>query len=416
MAIKDTLKSKREEAIKIVKEIEQQSLIIENNVRLSKTLLSSIENNSNEAKKLNTSLNRIIKTTNEAIVKFKNEKDNISRLLKQVNNFYSKKYLPLVSKIEDNETGFKARIKQGTTFKNEINKIAELSKKQYDEVKKYASELKKGYREIKSIDNSIRKLFDNSTKNNYEINEINKHVSKLETQIITLKTNLDNIYSESKINSKTITDLLNKSNKEFNEIQQIKEDSKQILEEIQSIYGIAAETGLSGEFDKRRSQLKKLIVKWEERIFYTSLGLLIMIVSMFLLQLYLYDWNLKDHTFDINFYVRFLIASPVVYYLFFCSNQYNQAKKLHDKYSFKTTLAMSIKSHIELLTQNTKLSEKDRMDKILEFVIEGFHKIYSEPYSDDDYKLKVKLANIEADLEKRILETITKTMKVNDEK
>lgn len=81
MAITDTLKSKRNEANKIVNEIIEQSKIIEKNVDKSKLLLSSIDTNSNEAKKLKSSLNRIISTTNAAILKFRNERDKVSSLL-----------------------------------------------------------------------------------------------------------------------------------------------------------------------------------------------------------------------------------------------------------------------------------------------------------------------------------------------
>jgi hypothetical protein len=413
MAITDTLKSKRNEANKIVNEIIEQSKIIEENVDKSNLLLSSIDTNSNEAKKLKNSLNRIISSTNDAIIKFRKERDKVSSLLTQVNNFYNKKYVPLVDKIENNETGFKARLRQGTAFKNEMKRINELSKKQYEEVKNYAVELRKRSKELRLIDTSIKKLFENSSNKNNEINKFHSNIKILEQQITILHKELDKIFNTSKKNNETISILLKKSNKEYLEIEDIKTDSEKVLTEIQDIYEIAAETGLSGEFDKRREQLKKLIIKWELRILITSSFLLVMIILMFLLQLKLYNWDLTNHTFDINFYVRFLIASPVVYYLYFCSTQFNQAKKLHDKYSFKTTLAMSIKSHIELLTKHEKFDDKDRMDKILEFVLNGFQNIYSEPYSQDDYKMKVKLANIEVDLEKRILETITKTLNIN---
>lgn len=289
-----------------------------------------------------------------------------------------------------------------------------MSKKQYQEVKNYATELKKRNKELRIIDTSIRKLFKNSSNRNTEISKIQSNIKTLELQITILHKELDRIFNTSKKNNETISILLKKSNKEYSEIEDIKADSEKILTEIQDIYEIAAETGLSGEFDKRRGQLKELIIKWEGRILFTSSFLLIMIIMMFILQLKLYNWDLTNHTFDINFYVRFLIVSPVVYYLYFCSNQFNQAKKLHDKYSFKATLAMSIKSHIELLTKHEKFDDKDRIDKILEFVLSGFQNIYSEPYSQDDYKMKLKLANIEVELEKRILETITKTLNINE--
>lgn len=411
METNDNFIPEREETSKLVDKINRESKLIENNLEKSKKLLSKLIESTSESNKLNSSVNRIISTIGESISKFRTERDKISKLLTQVNAFYDKKYIPLIDKIEDEKIGLNARLKQGTQFKNETLKIKESSQKQYEEVKNYASELRKTNKDLISIDSSIRKLFQNSTTKNSKVNEINENVTKLDLQVTRIHKNIEKLYIESQKNEAIISDLLSKSNKEYNQIQEIKTTSENLLSDIQTIYEIASETGLSGEFDKRRSHLKELLKKWEKRIFFTTLTLLILIVLLFIWQLSLYKWDITSHTFDVNFYVRFLIVSPIVYYLYFCTSQYNQTKKLHDKYSFKTTLAMSIKSHIELLTGHEKFNDKERINKILEFILEGFQRIYSEPYSDDDYKLKLKLANMEIDIEKRLIETITKTLK-----
>ncbi|MCY1636253.1 hypothetical protein [Marinifilum sp. D737] len=408
MATNDTLKSKRDEANKIVEEIKASFQIIEANLNESKSILKQHEDNSTETKKINTTLKRLAHSTEVAIAKFRSERDKVSRLLTQVNNFYEKKYVPLLNKVEDENTGFRARLKQGTQFKNEILKIKESSKTQYDEVKKFASELRKSNRELTVIDSSIRKLFQNSTNKNSKINEINAHVSELDKKILKTHDNLNKLFIQSQKNEKVISELLIKSNTEFENIRTIKSDSEKLLSDIQEIYEIAAETGLSGEFDKRRKHLKESLVHWEKRIFITTVVLLVVIIIMFVGQLWLYKWDIENHTFDINFYVRFLIASPIVYYLYFCSSQYSQTKKLHDKYSFKTTLAMSIKHHIQLLTEHEKFNKDERINKILDFVLDGFQRIYTEPHTNDDYKLKLKLANMEMDIEKRLIESISK--------
>ena len=413
MAANDTLKSKRNEANRIVEEIKESFQILEKNLEKSKSIVAQHEDNSAETKKLNTTLKRLVFSTNEAISKFRTERDKVSRLLTQVNNFYDKKYIPLINKIEDENTGFQARLKQGTQFKNETLKIKESSKTQYDEVKKYATELRKTNRELTTIDSSIRKLFQNSTNKNTKINEINAHVSDLDKKIKKTHDDLNKLFIESQKNEKSISELLKKSNEEFEKIEGIKSDSKKLLGDIQDIYEIAAETGLSGEFDKRRKHLKESLVKWEKRIFYTTLLLLAVIILMFVGQLWLYHWDIENHTFDVNFYIRFLIASPIVYYLYFCSAQYSQTKKLHDRYSFKTTLAMSIKHHIQLLTEHEKFNKDERINKILEFVLDGFQRIYTEPHTNDDNKLKIKLLNMENDIEQRLIEVISRTTGLN---
>jgi hypothetical protein len=67
---------------------------------------------------------------------------------------------------------------------------------------------------------------------------------------------------------------------------------------------------------------------------------------------------------------------------------------------------MTIKSHIELLTHVENFQSPERLDKILDFIIEAFNKIYNEPYSNDDFKMKVELANIKLDLQKNLLDKI----------
>ena len=119
----DTLKSKREEAIRIVSDLKEQSKVLEENVEKSKTLVAEIVVNTDETKKLNNSLKRITTNTNDALIKFRKERDLVSKLLTQVNNFYEKKYLPLLAKIDDKENGFKARITLSNQNKNEILNI-----------------------------------------------------------------------------------------------------------------------------------------------------------------------------------------------------------------------------------------------------------------------------------------------------
>lgn len=404
----DTLKSKREEANKIVEDIKVKFQIIEENFEKSKSILANHEINSKETKKINLNLNNIIISTNEAIDKFRKQKDRVSSLLTQVNNFYEKKYLPLLNKIEDDENGFKAKLKQGTQFEKEINYIKESSKNQYEEVKKFAKELRVIYKGLLTLNTSINTISNNIINKKSKIDDIYLLVSELYKKINNIHSNLNILFNESKNNERRISELLNKSNNEYDNIIKIKKNSEELLTKIQEVYEIAADTGLSGEFDKRRKHLEISLKEWQKRIFVTTLILLIVVIMMFIGQLWLYDWDMKSHTFDINFYIRFLIASPIVYYLYFCSSQYAQSKRLHDKYSFKTTLAMSIKNHIQLLTENEKFLKEERINKILDFVLDGFNKIYVEPYSNDDYKLKLKLSNIEMEIEKKIYESLSK--------
>lgn len=402
----ETLQKKRDEANRIVEEMLQQAKIIEAKVEESAKLINEIVVDSNEADKLKARLNTIINTTNATITKFRSERDSISKLLNQVNTFYSKKFQPLSEKIEDKQLGLKAILLSSESISTEIVKLKNLSTIQFNEVKSYANDLKKKNKELLNIDNSIRKILASATVHGQSIDAFHKLVKRQELEINKASETINLLLVASQKSNKIISELLDQSNNDYKEIKDIKFESSELLKEIQSIYDIAAETGLSGEFDKRRSHLQESLNKWEKRIFYMSLLSLALISALFFWQLWLCHWDIKSQASTVNFYLRFLMLSPVIYYLYFCSSQYSETKKLHDKYSFKTTLAMSIKNHISLLINEERFSDKERMDKILEFILEGFQKIYSEPYSDEEYKLKLKLANMKLDIQKKLLKKV----------
>lgn len=409
MAKKDTLLQKREQANMIVSQIEEQLKRVQNNATQSTLLLSSMSADIKGGKELNASLTKIISSSKITIENFRKERDKVSQLLKQVNTFYTKRYQPLADQINDKSTGLLSSVSFARTTKAELTKLKSISTAQFQAVKDYASELKKKNGQLITIDQQIRKLLDDTTVKNKNVSELNKSVLALETSIRTANKEIGSLHQDSQTKAATISKLLTDADAEFQNIQNIREASAGLLKDIQSIYNIAAETGLSGEFDKRAAILKRDLSKWELRILIMSTTLFVMIVLMFILQLWLYDWDIKNHTFDINFYVRFLIVSPVVYYLYFCSNQYSQTNMLFEKYNFKTTLAMSIKHHIQLLNQDEKFSAVG-IDRILDFVLDAFRKIYSEPHTTDDYRLKLKLANIQLDVEKKLTDAISRLL------
>lgn len=405
METNESLEKKREQANKLVQEIQFIKSESQSHYNSIKKINEQINIKDKEFKKNIETVDKFSAISKDAIETLKVEKIKIQTLLNQVNLFYDKKYLPLVEKIENKENGFNARIAKGNKLNKELDKITIECSKQYDEIKNYVHEYQKKSKEFNVIGGKIIKLFESSEKN-----KLNS--DSLLTSIKNANKEIEKLLSQTRIDKKESNDLVS-------EIESIKKDShvlfadisekhihaKEKLEAIQEIYEIAHETGLSGEFENRRNKHKEEISKWESRIFFSSLVLLIGLIVLFICQLWLYKWDLTNKTFDVNFYIRFLILSPIIFYLTFCSTQYNKAKKLYDKYSFKTTLAMSIKSHIELLTQNEKFQEKESMDKLLDFIINAFNKIYQEPY-DDDYKMKIKLSNIELDLQKKFFEKI----------
>jgi len=67
---------------------------------------------------------------------------------------------------------------------------------------------------------------------------------------------------------------------------------------------------------------------------------------------------------------------------------------------------MTIKSPIKFITYEENFQSPEILDNILDFIIDGFNKIYNEPYANDDFRMKVELANIKLDLQKNLLEKL----------
>lgn len=403
MSSLDSLNSKREEANKIVNEILGKSEELERRLEESTRIISKIISNSKDSDTLNSSLKSTIASTSKTIEKFRTERQKVYSILNGVNSFYEKKYLPLLDKINDKNNGFQSKLNSSKRDSDEISKNKVIATEQLSDLRKIATELKSKYPELKKLDSNIRKLEIAAKKDGDSIKNSNDLIKSLEVKIRKTNADITILFKESERHSKSIKSLLDDSNNDISNIKKNNSESDKILIDIQNIYDLAAQTGLSGEFERQKKQLGEQLTKWEERIFKISSVLLLLIIGLFFVELYLYDWKLKN--IDVNFYLRFILFSPIVFYLYFCTNQFSEAKKLHDKYAFKTTLAMSIQNHIKMLLEQDGFAVSSK-EKITEFVISAFQKIYSEPYLDNNLKLGIKLQNIEMNLEKKLEEKI----------
>lgn len=409
MSVLDSLNSKREEANKIVSEILEKSIELDKRLDESTKIINHLITNSKNSDGLNSSLKSTISSTNKTLERFRAEKTKVNTILKNVNSFYDKKYIPLLAKIEDKQSGFQAKLNNSKKETEEILKYKSIAISQYEEIKKIAIDLKSKYPELKRLDTNIRKLAINATNDSNKTKSLKDSIQLLEIKIKKTNTEIQALFKASEKDSKEIEILLNNSNNDIENITKNSAESNKILFEIQRIYDLAAQTGLSGEFERQKLQLSQQLKKWEFRIFIISIVLLISIISLFLLELKLYDWKLKS--IDMNFYLRFILFSPIIYYLYFCTNQFGEAKKLYDKYAFKTTLAMSIQNHIKMLLDEEKF-DINAKDKILEFVLNGFQKIYSEPYTENNLRIGLKLQSIEMNLEKKLFEKLNELKEI----
>ena len=282
MTTNESLKSKRELANKLVQEI----IDIKDNVIDIKIdaedLYRHIELKDNDYKKLIHSLNRINLTTEEAIDNLRHERDRIKTLLAQVNNFYEKKYTPLLQKIEDRDSGFRAKINKSTNELKELEKVKLSCSKQYDEIKKFVADYKTKSRELSTLNTKIRKLGESSENNKNKTDSLLAKIQSADKEIQIILANTKNRDTETTNLESSIKRKEIKSQEILGEIERLFDETEIKRKEVQDVYEIAHETGLSGEFGNRRNNLKKSFEKWEKRILWTSIILLGSLVGLFI--------------------------------------------------------------------------------------------------------------------------------------
>ena len=90
MSALDSLHAKKEEANNIVNVILEKSIELDKRLEESTKIINQIIQNSKNSDNLNSSLKATINSTNKTLIRFREERDKIHRLLKTVNTFYEK--------------------------------------------------------------------------------------------------------------------------------------------------------------------------------------------------------------------------------------------------------------------------------------------------------------------------------------
>jgi len=387
MGNQKSLKDRRREAADLVLDISAQLEKAEVNIQKSIIELKDATKAKVKFQQLIPTINRLINDSKKTIEDFKKERTRINRLIKTIDNFYSKKYEPLVEKIIDSNNGFKARIQQGDKFNRDIQKMRLDLSKQFALVKGLVNDSKKKLANANKIESLITKIYNQVIDDKSTIKENRRLVEEASLKIEAAAKNISEIEGNVIEKERSINELFTKSELASEQINNWLNEAEDTLVKIKKIYEIAADTGLGGEFDKRRKSLNKDLVDYREHLFYTAIALLVMIIGLFILQLMpeSVNWDATKLKFDANFYARFLLTSPIIFYLTFVTAQFNKTKALLERYSFKTALALSIDAHINLLINIEKFQSPEHIDLIARFIMDGFKKIYSEPYQKEEF-------------------------------
>lgn len=337
--------------------------------------------------------------------------------LNKAQRFYDNTFLTLKNKIDDKDKGLKKAISESEKL---IKELKTKREQVIDKNLQYQANLK----ELNAILASSKKSQESALKADKEVIAFKKNIEENFNNAEKLLKNIQDIVNDSHKNNNKIIALLENSQTVFGEIEKIKSsaevsqlaiqsyenDSKDINAKISDIYKIATNTGLAGAFQNIKSELEIELNKWNNKIFYSSVFLLVSVFGLFLMQVGLNKWELKGLNYD--FYLRFLVATPVIYYLLFCGAQYNNVRAKLDKYTYKTTLALSIEAHTELLNKN--FNDEKYQGDILKFSLDSLDKIYDRPYIDDYLMAQLKLSIKAEEESKSTIESVKKELLSKD--
>ena len=385
----NTLKAKREEAGKILIEINKTSLKVEEIHKSIQKIFSESDLEKGKIDKTNRALLDVIRKSDRLISAYRKERDRIKTVTRLIDKFYQKSFTPLMTKIEDPETGFKSKIRQNDQMLKEVVKIKNNADNQFIRLKKLVDEYKIKIDNLRSIERSIIKIDKEVKLKGNNISKVNEIADNIKTQI-TLK-------QESIIQSEKEVSLLENQVKKdsstaetlLNNVIEYEKEANITLGKIKKIYQIASNTGLGGAFDARKKEYEIEVKKWQYRVGFTTSVLAVIVLGIYIIHLCQY-WG-ETVEFNADFYIRFLLTSPLIFYLTFSASQHHKAKKNHEKYSLRTTVALSIESHLELLANNPLYSEQENVDKILNFTLNTFNNLYQESFIKDKKKSNEKV-------------------------
>lgn len=378
------LKEKREEAYHLINEIKKELSSANEILKLIKEEHSDVKKESSKIATINPKIESTIANAENGIVDLRKKRDNLKNLLSSTERYINNNFQSLKNKIDDPNEGLNAKLKKGKKFETSANslnknfqkasiKLSELKKESTDKIR----DIRKTHYDLKLIDKSLRQIKQDIDGTNLEIEESK---IKIDTAKNVILENERKVVDSSNIISRLQTE--STSNSES--IGEFKSEAESDLEKIKNIYGMAANAGLGGEFDKSRKHIEKNLKVWRIHIISATSLLFLFFILFFIFQLSIVDYDLSRVKINDAILTRLLMSAPIIFYLVFSTSQYNRNKMLYERYAYKTAISLSIEAHMSLLLRIDKQGDGMVSDKVLDFILSGFRKIYREPYKKID--------------------------------
>lgn len=373
--------------------LDKKIAIISDKCKEAVTLTKEIKSNHRKYTNVIPQLENILTQASDLTKQYKINEKKIKAKLEKAENFYNKTFLPIKDKIDDKQTGLRKSTQEGERFLKEIEIKRSKLKTSNNLYSANISELNNILSKAKKIDKS-------TTSTSISIDKTKVKTNQLLEDAKSVLSKIDDHLKQTSTLNKDINILLSSSNKLNVEIEGIKDnavslnDHIKVIEDeaistndkITKVYEIVANKALAGAFDKRRKELSNILGEWNNKVRFWSICLFLAVLVLLFVQIGFNKWEIDGLGYD--FYLRFLFAGPILYYLLFCNTQYNHIRKSLEKYTFTTTIASSVEAHTDLLSK--KFNNDEHKEKILKFLLDSLNKIYDKPYHDELGLAKIK--------------------------
>ncbi len=377
---------------------------------------SGILPNIDNASQANEKIQNIKSLVEQVLSDTKNNEQQIENFLTQADNLTSR-LQDLVKQGETNTTTIKNIVTDLTALKEQIDGLKKASEEKatiinqkYEEIVANLDDMQKAYTSFREIKSKIDDP-------NEGLEAILNLSNKLKDDIAQARTNAEDSYKQSKNLEEKVKTIKDQSDKAIGFIESNKKRSEEYKNQIGEILEITTNTSVADSFNERKKEIGKSLKFWLTGFVIATFILIGAISGLIWMA---YDKN-GLHLDEWKFWYRFTLTSPLIYAVYFFSSNYSRERELLERYAFKFSLSISLRSYVQLLTDNFK--SETAITNAQNFTLKTLDIVYKEPYFEKNKKYAFginKIFNIGIeendvkDIEEKIVDTVSE--KLQDEK
>ena len=306
----------------------------------------------------------------------------------------------LIEKVTNEETGIEAYHQLAIETKAAIDIAKTSADSQLASISSALTSVQSNIEEMETAYTSFTDINEKLTDEETGLEAIKDSVDAIKDDVIAIKSNSDTLYKEIRKfrdNAASYANEIDQLKKSAGEtIKLIENDhtkSQKLSEQIAEIFKLGSRGAHSSYFVTRRNQLFWISVFWV-CLFAALLVATLVLAIIFIMPL---ADTLKDPKATVGievFLLRFSIITPTLVGAVYALRQYSHERRLYEKYAFKAISTYSVEASVGTLTRSLEKYNHDRKDeKVIDFAIDIFRRIYDEPLETANEKWILRGSN-----------------------